>query len=68
LSGAQKPPPQRVSLSAAGVRRTHAALFLVDGEAKREAVARWRAGDALPARAIRPPAGVDVLLEASLLM
>jgi 6-phosphogluconolactonase len=68
VSGAPKPPPQRVSLSAARLSRTRAALFLVDGEAKREAVARWRAGDALPACAIRPPAGVDVLLEASLLM
>jgi 6-phosphogluconolactonase len=64
---APKPPPERVSLSAARLGRTREALFLVDGESKRDAVSRWRAGDHIPARAIRPPAGVDVLVEASLL-
>ncbi|HET7358721.1 MAG TPA: 6-phosphogluconolactonase [Rhodanobacteraceae bacterium] len=64
---APKPPPERVSLGAARLARARAVLFLVDGETKRDAVARWRAGAAIPARAIRPAAGVDVLLEASLL-
>jgi 6-phosphogluconolactonase len=64
---APKAPPQRVSLSAARLSRTRAALFLVEGESKHGAVARWRAGDWLPASAIRPAAGVDVLLEYSLL-
>ena len=64
---APKPPPQRVSLSAARMSRAGQVLFLVTGEAKRRAVAMWRGGANIPARAIRPPAGVDVLVESSLL-
>lgn len=64
---APKPPPERVSLSAARLSRTRAALFLVEGESKREAVRRWRNGADIPAAKIRPPAGVDVLVDASLL-
>ena len=67
VSDAPKPPPQRVSLSAARLGRSREVLFLVDGESKRDAVMRWRAGDHIPALAIRPAAGVDVLIEASLL-
>ena len=64
---APKPPPQRVSLSAARLSRARAALFLVAGEGKRDALAQWRAGAALPASAIHPEAGVDVLAESRLL-
>lgn len=64
---APKPPPQRVSLSAARLSRAHAVLFLVEGEAKRDAVTRWRAGADIPARAIAPPAGVDVLVAGDLI-
>jgi 6-phosphogluconolactonase len=64
---APKPPPQRVSLSAARLSRARAVLFLVSGEAKRSVVARWHAGADIPARAIRPEAGVDVLVESTLL-
>ncbi len=65
---APKPPPQRVSLSATRLSRTRGVLFLVAGEAKRSAVAQWRAGGAgIPARAIHPEAGVDVLVESMLL-
>jgi 6-phosphogluconolactonase len=64
---APKPPPERVSLSASRLSRTRAALFLVEGESKHEAVRRWRAGVDIPASAIRPHSGVDVLLEANLL-
>ena len=42
-------------------------LFLIAGDAKREAVKRWRAGENIPAQAIRPPSGVDVLIESKLL-
>lgn len=65
---APKPPPQRVSLSAARLSRAREVLFLVAGDAKREAVARWRAREPLPAGAIRPSAGVDVLVESALLL
>ncbi len=64
---APKPPPQRVSLSARRLSRARAVLFLVEGESKRDAVMRWRAGADIPARAIRPEAGVDVLVESMLL-
>jgi 6-phosphogluconolactonase len=64
---APKPPPERVSLSASRLSRASAVIFLIEGEAKADAVARWRAGDPLPASAIRPIAGVDVLVTAALL-
>lgn len=59
---APKPPPHRVSLSAHRLAQAHHVLFLVTGAGKREAVARWRGGEAMPASAIRPTGGVDVLL------
>jgi 6-phosphogluconolactonase len=61
---APKSPPQRVSLSAARLSRAREVLFLVAGDSKREPIARWRAGEQLPAAAIRPAAGVDVLISA----
>ncbi len=64
---APKPPPDRVSLSAARLSRTHELLFIVEGEAKRDAVTQWRARADIPARAIHPEAGVDVLVESALL-
>lgn len=65
---APKPPPQRVSLSAARLSRARQVIFLVSGESKHRAVAEWRAGKDIPARAIMPAAGVDVLVESALLM
>jgi len=56
-----------VSLSAARLSRTREALFLVEGESKRDAVMQWRRGADIPARAIRPPMGVDVLVQEMLL-
>lgn len=60
---APKPPPERVSLSAARLSDARHVLFLVEGAGKRDAVARWRRGESLPATAITPPSGVDVLLD-----
>ena len=65
---APKPPPQRVSLSAARLSRARQVIFLVSGASKRRAVAEWRAGKDIPARAIKPAAGVDVLVESVLLV
>ena len=59
---APKPPPERVSLSAHRLAHAHEVLFLVAGAGKRDAVARWQAGETIPASAIRPMGGVDVLL------
>ena len=59
---APKPPPQRVTLSARRLAQAHQVLFLVTGDGKQEAVARWRRGESIPASAIQPIKGVDVLL------
>ena len=64
---APKPPPQRVSLTARRLSRARNVLFLIEGESKRDAVAQWRAGANIPARAIQPEGGVDVLVESTLL-
>ncbi len=40
-------------------------MFVVSGEAKRGAIAAWRRGDSIPAAAVAPPAGVDILLDVS---
>ncbi|MEW5893819.1 MAG: 6-phosphogluconolactonase [Pseudomonadota bacterium] len=60
---APKPPAERVSLSARRLNCACVVLFLVAGAGKREAVKAWRGGVALPAAAIRPACGVDVLLD-----
>lgn len=62
VRGAPKPPAERVSLSARRLSRARHALFLVSGPDKQRAVARWRQGEPIPASAIQPPGGVDVLL------
>jgi 6-phosphogluconolactonase len=65
--GAPKPPAERVSLSARRLGLARAVLFLVGGESKRRAVRQWRDGQDIPARSVRPRAGVDVLVEGALL-
>lgn len=65
---APKPPLQRVSMSAARLSRSRQVMFLVKGESKHIAVSKWRKGKNIPARAIMPITGVDVLLESSLLV
>lgn len=64
---APKPPPERVSMSAARLSRARRVLFLVAGASKRDAVRQWRAGEDIPAASIRGVEGVDVLVEAALL-
>lgn len=63
---APKPPPQRVTLSAVRLSRARHVMFMVSGEAKHGAIVDWRAGQNIPARAITPVAGVDVLVESAL--
>lgn len=68
IDGAPKPPPHRISLSAARLSRTRELLFLISGEAKRDAVWRWRTGgDPVPASYLCAAAGIDVLIEQTLL-
>jgi len=59
---APKPPPERVSLSARRLSRARHVLFLLSGAGKRDALRLWCTGKSLPAAAIQPEAGVDVLL------
>lgn len=63
VCAAPKPPPERVSLSAARLSRAQRALFLVSGESKREAVRAWRAGADIPAQHITPTRGIDVYVD-----
>lgn len=63
---APKPPAERVTLSARRFSDTAQAVFLVFGAGKRAAIARWRAGEEIPARVVVPRAGVDVFLGAEL--
>lgn len=62
VQGAPKPPPERVSLSAARLSHAGHVFFLVAGAGKQEALQRWQGGDAIPAASIRPAGGVDILL------
>jgi 6-phosphogluconolactonase len=62
---APKPPPERVSLSTHRLSNARNVLFLVEGAGKRDAVAAWKQGEAIPAASIAPEAGVDVLLDAA---
>lgn len=65
---APKPPSERVSLSAERLRRARQVVFLVTGAGKREAVTAWRAGEPIPAAAIAPSSGVDVLCDTGCLV
>lgn len=46
--GAPKPPPERVSLSAARLSRSAQVWFVITGSGKRTAISHWQAGEALP--------------------
>lgn len=67
VNDAPKPPPERVSLSAHRLSQTRQVMFLVTGDAKRQAVMDWRNGKDIPAAAITPDCGVDIYLEENLL-
>lgn len=63
VTHAPKPPPERVSMSAARLSRSRKVLFLVSGAGKCAAVTAWRHGRNIPAGMINPPGGVDVWLD-----
>jgi 6-phosphogluconolactonase len=52
VHAAPKPPPERVSLSAARLNRSQCVWFVITGAGKREALSRWKKGDPLPVSAI----------------
>ena len=49
---APKPPPERVSLSAARLSRSRRVWFVITGSGKREALTRWKNGETLPVSAV----------------
>lgn len=53
VHNAPKPPPERVSLSAARLNRSQRVWFVITGAGKREALGRWKNGEALPVSAIK---------------
>lgn len=61
---APKPPPDRISLGLAALNDAESVLVLVAGSSKRNAIARWRQGEALPIAGIHGHKGVDVYLDA----
>lgn len=60
---APKPPPQRVTLSARRLSDARCVLFLVTGADKRAALNNWQTGMSIPATAIQPDGGADLLLD-----
>jgi 6-phosphogluconolactonase len=63
VSGAPKPPPERVSLSAESLSDSRDVLVLVTGSSKHEAVRRWQQGDDLPIARISARQHMTVLLD-----
>jgi 6-phosphogluconolactonase len=55
-----KPPAERVTMSQNRLNNTKAAMFLVTGAGKQDAVNQWRNCEAIPAALITPACGVDV--------
>ena len=53
VHAAPKPPPERVSLSAARLNRSAKVWFVVTGAGKREALARWKSGAVLPVSVVQ---------------
>lgn len=52
VHGAPKPPPERVSLSAARLSRSMKLWFVITGAGKHAALERWRQGEHLPVAAV----------------
>lgn len=60
-----KPPPERVSLSAARLSRSRYVWFVVAGRAKRDAMQRWAACEPLPVTAVQGREETVVWLDAA---
>jgi 6-phosphogluconolactonase len=60
---APKPPPERVSLSGRALGASRHLIILATGEAKQDAVSRWRQGITLPVNQIRAREAAEVLVD-----
>lgn len=60
---APKPPPERVSLTSRALGSADSVLIQVTGSEKRDALARWRAGESLPVGRIRALRRLEVLMD-----
>lgn len=65
VHAAPKPPPERVSLSAARLARSRRVVVLVTGADKRAALAAWRDGADLPVARLARRVPVEVLADAA---
>jgi len=63
VHNAPKPPPERVSLSAATLGNCHHLLYLITGVGKQQAVAAWQKGEPLPITQIQPMGSGEVLID-----
>ncbi len=63
VNDAPKPPPERVSLNYPALSAARGVVFLVTGAGKREALARWRHGELIPAARIQPRLPPEVLVD-----
>ena len=61
-----KPPAERVSLSANCLSQAKRVIFMVSGNAKKEALFRWQSGEKIPAAAIQPLEKIDVYYDTKL--
>jgi 6-phosphogluconolactonase len=66
IMDAPKPPPQRISLSARRLSKTHQLFFIITGINKSRAVNDWRSGVFIPATTVTPESGVDIYIETAL--
>ena len=62
---APKPPPGRVSLSAARLNRSRRVWVVATGSGKREALQRWKSGEALPVSSVRGKQETSAWLDAA---
>ena len=65
VSGAPKPPPQRISLSANRLAQSMTVKVLVTGAGKGDAVTRLKRGENIPLAAVSPPGGLEIYLDRS---
>lgn len=63
VHGAPKPPPERVSLSERALGTSRHLIILATGEAKQDALTRWRQGISLPVNRIRTGGTAEVLAD-----